>query len=122
MSATADCHSSSSGKPYLGILVDAMAQIDSGKYETVLTKMDGSGIQRMALFARLERKSSGESDVMALKKRFPDRFVIGTPKWFDLSGDVPDSFIRQTLSKLREDPYQFVGEILFIYGDKSHGE
>ena len=122
MSATADCHSSSSGKPYLGILFDAMAQIDSGKYETVLTKMDGSGIQRMALFARLERKSSGESDVMALKKRFPDRFVIGTPKWFDLSGDVPDSFIKQTLSKLREGPYQFVGEILFIHGDKSHGE
>jgi len=99
-----------------------MAQIDSGMYETVLTKMDDSGVQRMALFARLKRKSNGESDVIALKKRFPDRFVIGTPKWFDLSGDVSGFFISQTISKLREGPYQFVGEILFVHGDKSHGE
>lgn len=122
MSAIADCHTSSSEKPYLDPLFDAMAQIDSGMYETVLTKMHDSGVQRMALFARLKRKSNGESDVIALKKRFPDRFVIGTPKWFDLRGDVSGFFISQTISKLREAPYQFVGEILFVHGDKSHGE
>lgn len=122
MSATADCHTSGSGKPYLGPLFDAMAQIDSGMYETVLTKMDDSGVQQMALFARLKHKRSGESDVIALKKRFPVRFIIGTPKWFDLNGDVSEFFISQTISKLREGPYQFVGEILFVHGDKSHGE
>lgn len=122
VSAIADCHTGSSWKPYLGPLFDAMAQIDSGMYETVRTKMDDSGVQRMALFARSKRNSNGESDVIALKKRFPDRFVIGTPKWFDLSGDVSEIFISQTISKLREVPYQFVGEILFVHGDKSHGE
>ena len=123
MPANADCQASGGGKPYPGPFFDAMAQIDNGMYETVLTKMDASGVQRMALFARLKkRKSSGESDVIALKKQFPDRFVIGTPKWFDLKDDLPDSFVRQTISKLREGPYQFVGEVLFVHGDKSHGE
>lgn len=121
MFATADCHASGE-KPYMGPLFDAMAQIDSGMYKSVVTKMDDSGVQRMALFARLKRKSSGESDVIALKKRFPDRFVIGTPKWFDLRGDVTNSFIKQTTSKLRDGQYQFVGEIIFVHGDKSHGE
>lgn len=122
MSAIADCHTSRSGEPYLGPLFDAMAQIDRGMHKTVLSKMDESGVQRMALFARLRRKSNGESDVMALKNRFSDRFVIGTPKWFDLRGDISDSFVSQTISKLRQGPYQFVGEILFVHGDKSHSE
>lgn len=122
VSAIAGCHNSSSEKSYQDPLFDAMAQIDSGMYQTVLTRMDDSGVQRMALFARLKRKTNGESDVIALKKRFPDRFIIGTPKWFDQSGDVSRVFISQTVSKLREGPYQFVGEILFAHGDKSHGE
>lgn len=122
MSATADCRTDDSGKPYPGPLFDAMAQIDRGLYDTVLAKMDDAKVQRMALFARSKRKSNGESDVIALKKRFPDRFVIGTPKWFDFRGDVPDAFIDQTLSRLQKGPYRFVGEILFVHGDKDHGE
>jgi hypothetical protein len=122
LAATADCAAGGSEKPYQGPLFDAMAQIDGGMYDTVLAAMDDARVQRMALFARVKRKGSGESDVMALKKRFPERFVIGTPKWFDLRGDLSSLFISQTLSKLREGPYQFVGEILFAHGDKSHGE
>jgi len=38
LSVSADCQASGSGKPYLGPLFDAMAQIESGMYEIVLTK------------------------------------------------------------------------------------
>jgi hypothetical protein len=122
VAAIAECHGVPPSKRYSGPMFDAMAQIDGGMSETVLTKMKDSEIQRMALFGRLKRKTNGESDVMSLKKQFPDRFVIGTAKWFDMSGDVSRFYISQTVSKLQDGPYQFVGEIMFVHGDKSHGE
>ncbi|MBC3811799.1 amidohydrolase family protein [Undibacterium aquatile] len=122
VSALAMCESEEKSAKYHGALFDAMAQIDRGMYDQVLAKMDKSGVQGMALFGRLTHKSNGDADVLALKKNFPQKFIIGTPKWFDLRGDVSAMYLRQTLSGLRDGPYQFVGEIMFAHGDKSHGE
>ncbi len=107
---------------YVGPMFDAMAQIDAGMYNTVIESLDGSGIYRMALFARLHRKGNGESDVLSLKKRFAQRFVMGTPKLFDQRDDLTDYFVRNTLSYLQDERYQFVGEIMFAHADKIHGE
>lgn len=107
---------------YVGPMIDAMAQIEAGMSGTVLAALDGSGITRMALFARLHRKRSGERDVLSLKQRFPQRFLMGTPKPFDPRDDLTDRFVEQTLSYLHDERYQFIGEIMFAHADKSHGE
>jgi hypothetical protein len=99
-----------------------MAQIESGMSSEVSAALDESGVARMALFARLHRKRSGESDVLSLKRRFGQRLVIGTPKPFDQRGDLRDGFVEQTLSHLQDRHFQFVGEIMFAHADKSHGE
>jgi hypothetical protein len=109
------------GARYSGPLIDAMAQIESGMSSTVSSAMDKSGVARMALFARLHRKRTGESEVLSLKRRFPQRFFMGTPKPFDQSGDLDRYFVQQTVSHLQDERYQFVGEILFAHADKSHG-
>jgi predicted TIM-barrel fold metal-dependent hydrolase len=76
----------------------------------------------MALFARQHRKRNGEASVLSLKQRFPQRFVIGTPKPFSERGDLSDGFVAQTAAYLKDQRYQFVGELLFAHADKSHGE
>jgi predicted TIM-barrel fold metal-dependent hydrolase len=76
----------------------------------------------MALFARLHRKRSGVVDVLSLKSRFPERLFLGTPKPFDQRGDLSSGFVEQTISYLKDERYQFVGELLFAHADKSHGE
>jgi len=103
-------------------MIDAMAQIEAGLSDTVPAALDGSGITRMALFARLHRKRNGERDVLSLKQRFPQRFFMGTPKSFDEGGDLTGRFVEQTLSYLLDERYQFIGEIMFAHADKSHGE
>jgi len=110
-----------SGAPYTRRLFDGMAQIDGGMAATVVARMDEAGVERMALFARV-RKRDGEPDVLELKKRYPQRFVVGTPKRFDQRGDLGSDYVTRTLAGLREGPYTFVGEILFVHGDKIHGE
>jgi hypothetical protein len=103
-------------------MFDAMAQIESGMSRTVTAALDQSGVARMALFARLHQKRNGESDVLSLKQRFGQRFVIGTPKSFDHGGDLTNRFVEQTLLHLQNQRSQFVGEIMFAHADKSHGE
>jgi predicted TIM-barrel fold metal-dependent hydrolase len=107
---------------YSGPLIDAMAQIEFGMSRIVTDAMDRSGVGRMALFGRLHRKRNGESTVLGLKKDFPQRFLMGTPKPFDQHEDLSGQFVEKTTSHLRDPRYQFVGEILFAHADKAHGE
>jgi hypothetical protein len=116
------CDRGTPKKEYVGPLFDAMAQIESGLTSTVLSGMDTSGVIRMALFARKHRKRDGESDVLSLKRRFPDRFVIGIPKHFDLRDDLTDRFVGAAIEGIDKGSYKFVGEILLAHADKSHGE
>jgi len=110
------------GSRYTGPMTDAMAQIESGMSRTVTEAMDRSGVGRMALFARQHRKRNGEAEVLYLKKRSPQRFFMGTPKSFSERGDLSDGFLEQTGSFLKDERYQFIGEILFAHADKAHGE
>lgn len=107
---------------YAGPMIDAMAQIEWGMTRRVADAFERGGITRMALFARLHRKRDGEADVLALAKRYPERFFLGTPKAFDQHDDLSGWFLDKTTSLLREDGYRFVGELLFAHADKSHGE
>ena len=107
---------------YVGTMIDAMAQIESAHSRAVSEALDKSGVSRIALFARLHRKRNGEPEVLSLKKRFPDRFIMGTPKPFDQGGDLGGWFVEKTISHLQDRQYQFVGEILFAHADKAHGE
>jgi predicted TIM-barrel fold metal-dependent hydrolase len=119
--AQAACPPSASVK-YPGPMFDAMAQVESRTADKVLRGMDRSGVRTMALFARLHPKRSGESSVLELKRRHPERFVLGTPKPFDQRGDLSDGFVNRTAAALDERAYRFVGEILFAHADKAHGE
>jgi len=110
------------GTRYTGPLTDAMAQIESGMDRTVTDAMERSGVTRMALFARQHHKRNGEAAVLYLKKRSPQRFVMGTPKSFSERGDLSDGFVDQTRSFLKDERYQFIGEMLFTHADKDHGE
>lgn len=116
------CTNAQAKTEYAGSMFDAMAQIESGMVGTVTAALDQSGVARMALFARLHRKRNGEPDVMSLKQRFAQRFVIGTAKPFDQHGDLSSWFVEHALSSLQDPRFQFVGEILFAHADKSHGE
>jgi len=116
------CVRDAAKQEYAGPLFDAMAQIESGMTSSLLAGMDASRVVRMALFARKHRKRDGESDVLALKRRFPERFVIGVPKQFDVRDDLPDRFVGAAVAAIDKGPYKFVGEILLAHADKSHGE
>jgi hypothetical protein len=116
------CTEPESKVKYRGPIFDAMAQIESGKVDTVTSALHESGIYRMALFARLHRKRNGESGVLSLKQRFPQSIIMGTPKPFDQRGDLNDFFVDQTVNYLNDKRYQFIGEIMFAHADKSHGE
>jgi hypothetical protein len=107
---------------YAGPLFDAMAQVESGMSGTVSDALARSGVERMALFARQHHKRNGEATVLSLKSRFPQRFLLGTPKPFSERGDLSDGFVAQTAAYLKDQRYQFVGELLFAHADKSHGE
>lgn len=108
---------------YDGKIFDAMAQIDSGKYSRVLECMKDAHVDKMALFARINKsKKSGESEVLELKAKYPELFVIGVPKYFDFRDDVPINYVDETLKDIESKKYRFIGEILFAHGDKKHGE
>src|SRR5688500_8889882 len=96
---------------YEGPLFDAMAQVESRMAGRVVPGMDKAGVGRMALFARLHPKRSGERDVLALKQRHPARFVLGTPKPFDQRDDLSSGFVTSTISGLDSGAYRFVGEL-----------
>jgi hypothetical protein len=116
------CTEAVSNAKYVGPIFDAMAQIESGKSDTVISALNESGVYRMAIFARLHRKRNGESSVISLKKRVPLKIILGTPKPFDQRGDLSDYFVEQTSNHLSDKSYQFIGEIMFAHADKSHGE
>jgi hypothetical protein len=99
-----------------------MAQIESGMSGTVSEALAKSGVERMALFARQHHKRNGEASVLSLKSRFPQRFIIGTPKPFSERGELSDGFVAQMAADLKDQRYQFVGELLFAHADKSRGE
>jgi hypothetical protein len=116
------CSEARPNAKYVGAMIDAMAQIEAAQSRTVTEALDKTGVSRMALFARLHRKRNGEPDVLSLKKRFPERFYMGTPKPFDQGGDLGGWFVEKTISHVQDRQYQFVGEILFAHADKAHGE
>lgn len=118
--AMPECLEKDDPPPYTGQLFDAMAQTSANS--VILERMDEAGVQRMALFPRINKHENGTGTVTALKSKYPERFVIGTAKFFNLREDLPGSYISQTISNLREGPYKFVGEILFVHADKSIGE
>jgi len=111
-----------SAAPYKGPMFDAMAQVESRMAERVVPGMERAGVGGMALFARLHPKRSGEAEALALKRRYPERFVLGTPKPFDQRGDLSDGFVGRTVQGLEGGGYRFVGELLFAHADKAHGE
>lgn len=119
--AQPSCLKSPSEK-YRGPMFDAMAQVESRMAPRVLPGMDQAGVTTMALFARQHPKRNGEPDVLALKRRYPDRFVLGTPKRFDQHKDLDNGFVRDTVAELDAGRYRFVGEILFAHADKAHGD
>jgi amidohydrolase family protein len=107
---------------YSGAMTDAMAQIEAAQARGVADAIEKSGVSRMALFARMHRKRNGEADVLLLKKTYPERIFMGTPKPFDQRKDLSSWFLGRTISFLEDDRYRFVGEILFAHADKTHGE
>lgn len=108
---------------YQGVLFDAMAQIESTQSpQFVLDLMRAGGVEKMALFARVHPKRSGEHNVLQAGKLAPDRILMGTPKTFDERDDLRAGFVKRTLEDIPGRGYRFVGEIMFTHGDKSHGE
>ncbi len=110
-------------QPYAGPLIDAMAQIESTETpEKVLGAMRAAGVNKMALFARLHRRRSGENAVLQAMKLAPNQIIAGAPKSFDEHDDLGSGFVSRTLAGIAANRYAFVGEIMFTHGDKTHGE
>ena len=109
--------------PYPRALFDAMAQIESQQTTRyVLESMRAAGVEKMALFARLHRRRSGEGNVLAAGRQAPERIVMGAPKAFQERDDLSSAFVRRTLDEVGARRYAFVGELMFTHGDKTHGE
>ncbi len=110
---------------YRGKLFDAMAQIEGGMAGRVEEAINKAGVQRIALFGREKLGSStsgGERDVMALAARLPERVIPGAPKFFADSSAYESDILRKLGQYLTpERKRAFVGELLIVHGDKSHG-
>lgn len=110
--------------PYDGPLFDAMSQID----ETVdmnkaIANVRAAGVSKLGLFARSRKKlHQNEKAVLQLAKKNPDLIVLGAPKFFQLSGDVTDAYIRATVEGIKKHEYRFIGELLYTHGDKKSGK
>lgn len=109
--------------PYTGPLFDAMAQTDQ--------KLDGAeaiaaarsvGVTRMALFARVFQRQDGRNRVDGMAAAHPDFVVVGSPKRFDMRGDLDPAYVDDVLAGVAARRYAFVGEILYTHGDKAGGE
>ena len=108
---------------YQGALFDAMAQIESRQSPGyVLETMRAAGVEKMALFARLHRRRSGEANVLQAGRQAPGSIVMGAPKAMDERDDLTSGFVRRTLEEIPARRYAFVGELMFTHGDKTHGE
>lgn len=107
--------------PYGGTLIDAMAQMESADWLSVIEAFEHAGVSRMALFARLHHRRNGEPSVLKLKERYGERLILGTPKPFDEHDDLSRGFVERTARYLEDPRYRFVGELLFAHADKVHG-
>lgn len=109
---------------YNGPLFDAMSQIDETvKMRQAIEGVRKAGVSKIALFARSRKKlHQNEQAVLDLAKKIPDLIVLGAPKYFQLSGDLPDAFIQATVEGIKKHNYRFIGEILYTHGDKKSGK
>ncbi len=109
--------------PYAGPLFDAMAQTGQNlNGEAAIAAARAVGVTRMALFARLHKQEDGRGLVARMAKEHPDFIVIGSPKLFDMRGDLDPSYVRDVVGGIAQGRYAFVGEILYTHGDKDGGE
>lgn len=109
---------------YAGPFFDAMCQIDEtfDLYEAVRLVREAR-VDRLALFARSRKElHQNERAVLDLARANPDLIVLGAPKYFQLSGDLDEAYIRATLEGISEHGYRFVGEILYTHADKGSGK
>lgn len=108
---------------YSGPLFDAMAQTDQHlDAEGAVATAKSVGVTRMALFARVYRRQDGRRLVNDLAAAHPDFIVVGSPKRFDMRGDLSSSYVDDVLDGARAGRFRFVGEILYAHGDKANGE
>lgn len=109
--------------PWPGPMFDAMAQTNQEQQsQEIFQAAQSVGVRRMALFARVFRGQDGREVVAQLSKDHPDFLVIGSPKRFDMRGDLDSSYVGDTLNGAAAGRYSFVGEILYTHGDKEIGE
>nr|WP_294523778.1 amidohydrolase family protein [uncultured Rhodopila sp.] len=109
--------------PYAGQLFDAMAQTDqSFDGEAAIATARAAGVARIALFARVHHSRDGRALVSRLAAAHPDFIVHGAPKFFDMRGDLDNSYVRDVLAGAVSGQYKFVGELLYTHGDKAGGE
>jgi hypothetical protein len=109
--------------PYAGPLFDAMAQ--TGQWlnaDTALGNMREAGVAKIALFARVHRKEDGRGLVAYIAERHPETVLQGAPKYFDMRDDLDASYVKEVLAGVTAGRYGFVGEILYVHGDKQGGE
>jgi len=122
------CLSATSGirgvTPYDGPLFDAMSQIDETvDMNAAMARVRAAGVGKLALFARSRKRlHQNENAVLKLSKLNPDLIVLGSPKYFQLSGDVSRDYIRATVDGVRKYGYRFIGELLYTHGDKGSGK
>ena len=110
--------------PYSGPLFDAMSQIDETvDHDAAMQQVKSAGVVRLALFARSKKAlHENENRVLDLARQYPDLIVPGAPKYFQLSGDISDAFIKATVRGIQTRGYRFIGEILYTHGDKKSGK
>jgi hypothetical protein len=110
-------------EPYTGPLFDAMAQMDERINATnALAVAQRLGVDRMALFPRVQPQHNGSPNVSGLAARHPDFIVPGAPKLFEMRGDLDASYVTSVLDGVARRRYAFVGEILYSHADKNGGE
>lgn len=112
------------GQPYGGPIFDAMTQVDETMdMDEIISQIQAAGVNKVAVFAR-SRKTLGQNEEIPweLRKRRPEIFVLGAPKYFQLYMDLDEKYIAATIQGIKKQGYRFVGEILYTHGDKTGGE
>ena len=109
--------------PWRGPIFDAMAQTNQEQgSDRIFQVAQSVGVLRMALFARTYRRQDGREVVAQLSRDHPGFLVVGSPKRFDMRGDLDSAYVSDTLNGVAAGRYAFVGEILYTHGDKEVGE
>jgi len=106
--------------PYDGPIFDANVQSWNPRIEDLLAALPATGVTRVALFANGQAGTEARRDaVLALARAHPDLIVPGAPKiGFIKGGDLPGSYVDDTIAGVAAGTYKFVGEILYTHGDK----